>query len=530
MLPTLLVASDKSIIETRANSPPGYSETSEYLIGDVAVGIIFLESNGTIDPSTEDWTSDREQLVINEITTGLNWLENQNPNASVNFIFDIHYRVPTSYEPISHSSGGRGAVWIDDAMAYLGYSPAPFDTRIRDYANDLRNTLGTDWAFVMFIIDSYNDPDGDFTNGMHAFAFWGGPLMAMTYDNGNRGIENMDYVVAHETCHIFWATDEYDGKTETSGYLGVQDLEGSGCLMDIKSWWLCTNSKEQLGWRDSDGDGIQDVVDTFPDTTLNPYSPNPTADTTLMYTGLVAEIPYPNNNPHYLASGNDVTINTITNVEFRVDFGNWMSAVSNDGIFDEDEEDFMFTIPQLSEGTHTIEVRGINSVGNIETSYSSDTVIIAIEPTPTPSSTPTPTPTPTPTATPTPTPSPSPSPSPSPTPSPAPSPTPTSSPTPTPTPTTNPTPTPTLTPTPTPTSAPTPTPIIPTPTPTSSPLSTPSPTPSVSPTQTPELTPVPSPTPEPPPESGFSLPLEYIVGGIAALVFVVIGIFFLTRK
>jgi hypothetical protein len=36
---------------------PGYYETSEYLLGKVAVGVILLESNGTVDPSTEDWNS-----------------------------------------------------------------------------------------------------------------------------------------------------------------------------------------------------------------------------------------------------------------------------------------------------------------------------------------------------------------------------------------------------------------------------------------------------------------------------------------
>ncbi len=46
---------------------PGYEETSEYLIGSVAVGIVFLESNGTIDYSTEYWTSLEESSIINEI-------------------------------------------------------------------------------------------------------------------------------------------------------------------------------------------------------------------------------------------------------------------------------------------------------------------------------------------------------------------------------------------------------------------------------------------------------------------------------
>jgi len=142
------------------------------------------------------------------------------------------------------------------------------------------------------------------------------------------------------------------------------------------SWWLCTNSREQLGWRDADGDGIQDIVDTFPDTTLNPYAPDPTTDTILTYSGSVIEVPYPNKNPNGL--GNDITINTITNVEFRVDSGIWMSATPTDGPFDENEEEFTFTTPpqSIAYGTHTIMVRGVNSVGNIETTYAIDTVTV----------------------------------------------------------------------------------------------------------------------------------------------------------
>ena len=79
-------------------------------------------------------------------------------------------------------------------------------------------------------------------------------------------------------------------------------------------------------------------------------------------------------------------------------------------------------------------------------------------------------------------------------------------------------------------------PPSPTPTPTPSPSSssspTPSPTTSPSPTTTltptPTLTPLLEPTPTPNPE--FNLPLDYIAGGITVLIFVAIGVFFLTRK
>jgi len=260
-------------IPLKHNSPitPGYYETSEYLIGSVAIGIVFLESNGTIDPSTENWTSARESLVVSEICdSGLSWLVNYNPDANISFVYDIHYRVPTSYEPInrpSYTGTEDQKLWISQAMTYLGYYGTYYFTQVRDYVNGLRNIFNTDWAFAIFVVDSYNDVDGMFTDDKFAYAYLGGPFLVMTYDNDGYSIGNMDYVSAHETCHIFYATDEYNGVAETSGYLGVQDLEGSGCMMErANTWWLCTNSKEQLGWRDSDSDGILDIVDTFPNT------------------------------------------------------------------------------------------------------------------------------------------------------------------------------------------------------------------------------------------------------------------------
>lgn len=364
-------------IPLKHNSPitPGYYETSEYLIGSVAVGIVFLESNGTIDPSTENWTSPRETLVVSKIRdSGLSWLANYNPDANISFVYDIHYRVPTSYEPINHPQTDEG-LWISEAMTYLGYSGIFYFTQVRDYINNLRDMFGTDWAFTIFVVDSYYDLDGEFTDDHSAYAYLGGPFLVMTYDNNGYYIGNMDFVTAHETCHIFYATDEYDDVPTTSGYLGVQDNDGSGCMMDSPmQWWLCTNSTEQLGWRDSDSDGILDIVDTFPNTVLDHYSPDPTNEPILTFTGNVTATTYPNNNPY--GTGRNITINTITSVQFRIDYDAWINSNATDGLFDEAVEDFTFTTPSLSAGTHTIETQGINSVGNAETSYSSDNVTI----------------------------------------------------------------------------------------------------------------------------------------------------------
>jgi len=367
-------------IPPKHNSPitPGYYETSEYLIGSGAVGVIFLESDGTIDPQTENWISSEESAVVGEIQLGLNWWSVQNPAADVSFTLEWNYRVPTSYEPIMRPHTDEG-LWISEAMTYLGYPGAYYFTQVRDYINDLRNDSNTNWAFAIFVVDSSNDLDGMFADPppQHfAYAYLGGPFLVMTYDNNGWGIVNMDRVTAHEMGHIFYATDEYNGVTEYSGYLNVSDVEGSGDLMDTANWSLSSGTQGQIGWNDTDSDGILDIVDTFPDTTLNPCIPDPINNATLVYTGSVTEVPHPNNNPWYWNTGRNITINAITGVQFRIDYSAWVDATATDGVFDEAVEDFTFTTPSLSAGTHTIETRGANSVGNAEMSYSSDTVTI----------------------------------------------------------------------------------------------------------------------------------------------------------
>ena len=365
---------------------PGYFETSEYLIGSVAVGIILLESDG----GTENWDSDREQEVVLRIDDGLDVLASYNPFS---FTFDVHYRVPTSYEPINGPHMNHD-LWVSEAMANLDprYATGDHIARVRKYINDLRNSTGTDWAFAIFVVDSENDPDGCFTDwnpeanwGWYAFVpFVGAPYFVMTYDVGNirgsTGTTEMDRVTAHETCHIFYATDEYNGMTEYSGYLNGSDIEGSGKLMDwMMNWSPSDGTKGQIGWRPFAG--LEDSINTFPDTYLVPYSPDPTTDPTPTYTGSVVDVPYPNNNPY--GTSRDVTINTITKVQFRVDEGAWIDATPVDGTFDDALEDFTFTTLPLTEGTHIIETRGINSVGNTETTYASDVITVDLNDPPT---------------------------------------------------------------------------------------------------------------------------------------------------
>ncbi len=370
----------------------GFYDTSEYMIGDIAVGIILLESNGSIDTSTEDWTTGEESNVLSEIQAGLNWWRAREPNATLTFTYDIHYAVPTSYEPIQHPQIDE-SLWITDAMTGLGHTGSDYFDKVYDYDNTIRQLFNTDWAFTIFIVDSSNDTDGLFTDRYFAYAYLGGPLAVMTYDNDGYGISNMDAVIAHETGHIFYANDQYTQANspcnEKTGYLDIENQNSAfphagACASNVASIMrsqvspytsksLDTYARQQVGWRDTDADGIMDIIDFVPVSNLNTYYPDPAYDSTPTFTGSSSTTStYPNNNQYGLR--NAITINKISNVQYRVDNGSWINALPVDGSFNSSEEDFTFTISSISNGTHTIEVRAQNTAGNWETSYASDSL------------------------------------------------------------------------------------------------------------------------------------------------------------
>ncbi len=184
---------------------PGYYDTSEFLYGKVAVGIIIPESSGGVDQSTENWSESRLNQVVSEIAEGMSWYQSNFHDANLVFYYDIHRQVPTAYEPIIHSSDDD-SLWIHKSFTNLGFSGS-WITQAYSYLNQIRNTYQTDWAIVTFVVDSMNDPDGKFTDGYFGYTY--GFLVVMTYDNDGWGISRMDSVIAHEMAHDFGAADEY---------------------------------------------------------------------------------------------------------------------------------------------------------------------------------------------------------------------------------------------------------------------------------------------------------------------------------
>lgn len=379
--------------KTCVNLGPNQSndDLSEYMIGTIAVGIIFLESDGSIDPSTEDWAQVEKDDALGAFGIGggyiywCNWFGAQGMNYHTLMVYGEVNTVTISYEPITHPSAITNDYWeklyVSEAMAKLGYSNGDWKKRVKDYSNHLRDTIetlpgvyGTDWAFTVFLVDNSNDADRLFSDGNHAYAYLGGPFTVCPYLRPGGPPGPMLYnVFAHEMGHIFYATDEYDSSPEYSGYLNAQDITGSSCIMDNLALCVSSGTKLQVGWKDSDFDGKADILDTEPETTLTPYSPDPTHDTTPTYHGSATVVATPNNNPY--GPGNDVTTNFITGVEFRVDGGSWSyNVLSDDGNWDEAVEAFTFTTPTLSIGNHVIEARATNSVVNIDSTPASDTI------------------------------------------------------------------------------------------------------------------------------------------------------------
>lgn len=368
----------KSLDRNVYKTPPygaSFYDTSEYMIGKIAVGIILPESTGRV----EDWTATEEAEVISEITAACDWWANKEPKAYISFTYKIHKKIPTRYEPIQLRHTDERS-WIPETIDHIHTnSYNEYIDKVISYNNHLRDTYHTHWSFTIFVVDSSNDSDGMFTDGYFAYAYLGGPLMVMTYKNNNYGIENMDAVCAHEIGHIFYALDEYSdagsSANDRSGYLNVVNgnFEVGGiinvsCIMrggisPYTDGVVCRYTRGQLGWQDSDNNYILDIVDRFPITSLQPFTPNPTTNYTPTYHGTVIINPYPNNNPN--GHGNNISINSITNVQYRINNGDWRDALAKDGAFDETTEEFYFTTPPLSIRTHLIEVRAANSCGTL---------------------------------------------------------------------------------------------------------------------------------------------------------------------
>ncbi|MEM4724600.1 MAG: hypothetical protein QXP01_06275 [Candidatus Hadarchaeum sp.] len=397
---------------------PPWNRTSDFMIGRVVVGIILPESNGAVMPSTENWTSGEISFVTQEVNQALQWWTQQASNRGISLEFviptDHPITVATGYEPIKmiglEEPFGEAHIWVNDTMAHLGYNDPSqnYLQRVQHYDDDLRRTHHADWAFTIFVINGTNDGDGAFAPGS-----WGIPnavVMAWAKRPGPYTVVNnlssiganwpdkfyLDNIIAHEIGHVFGAADEVwangsdcgTGRECTTkfGYLSVENqncnrtpqcaINRPDCVMRVGDLvYLCPYSAGQVGWRDSDSDGLPDSIDTVPQLTVTGYPSSPSLSYILNYSAEITDIPYPTTQSGYIP----VSINTVS-VQYRIGAtGPWGTAIPGDGAWDSSYEE-NFKIAIFDNGTYTIYLRAINRVGHTSAVTSHTITINSSEP------------------------------------------------------------------------------------------------------------------------------------------------------
>lgn len=263
--PNDMMVEPMSVFQQKAY-PTDYFRTSDYFSGSVAVGIIMPESDGTIRPSTEDWTGLETSKALAETIAALDWWIQTEPDAGLQFVHESQV-IETGYEPINQTVGPNGeeSLWVMEIMRKLGYTgPGPFNV-VRDYINDLRTRLGTRWSFAVFLVDSSHDTDNRFPNGGYfAYAYLGGPYIVATTGNDGWGEDLLDMTLAHEFGHIFLALDEYASSGCTCDQVGGRTLTPNmnceNCAPDLKpcimrggvlpynAHVVCQYTREMFGW------------------------------------------------------------------------------------------------------------------------------------------------------------------------------------------------------------------------------------------------------------------------------------------
>lgn len=349
------------------------TDVAEFLLGSVAVNVVFMESNGEVDKDTEEWTDELRDQVKENIEEGLQWwVDTLAIHSDVHELsFEVDYThadtpVETKYEPISRSSNDF-RFWIEEFFREVEVPAASgFTTEIRNYNHIQRVEHDTNWSFTIFVVNAENDDNGLFgdadgrTTFKRAFAYPGGQFIVMPH-------HRPPSTVAHELAHIFWAHDEYSGGdhyTRQRGYYRTQNTNAvdgnpdpdsrepslmSSTGTPFTNHELSQSARETLGWRDSDGDGIFDVLDVPHVMTGNVTFDETTQTARFIGDAVVGRLD--NQNPS--GSGRDMTINRITDLQYRIDGGTWLDLLE----FDDYQISIDATTPTLGVDAQKIEFR-----------------------------------------------------------------------------------------------------------------------------------------------------------------------------
>lgn len=382
--------------ESLRPSGAGWENTSEYLAGRVSINLLLPESDGTREPSQENWTAAQESSLLAKLLAATDTLRTLYPGSDLTFSLHLlsgrtDARLRVGIEPIAHAADPFGTtgeeVWSTEILHKLGYVQGSRWVRSRLLADATRLSDRSDWALNLFVVNSSKDADGKFLDGRFAYAWLGGPHAVLTSKNGPWGPGFFDKVVRHEIHHAFFGLDEYAASScsaqNASGYLsGYNDnCENGGsthdaCVMRDNGAYFCTATARQIGTLDADRDGTADLLQVLPEVSLADGAGSSCGQTSVLE-GVARVGVVENRNPQLVTPARAITLSTVREVQLRIDGGAWQTglAYAVDGRFDAREEPFTVSL-SLSLDRHTIEARAVDSRGVVSPSatWSVDTV------------------------------------------------------------------------------------------------------------------------------------------------------------
>ncbi|HEV7682941.1 MAG TPA: jacalin-like lectin [Pyrinomonadaceae bacterium] len=206
---------------SKSAAPPRSAElldAVQRLKGRIAVPLLIVSGPGSlVIPDPPDFAR-----IIAETLAGLNFLQSLNPVAAIEFMVDPQFIGVQSAE-----CGGDGVCkadedcegWLFDAVGKLGFTR---DRRgVHDLAARAKRDKVADASYVL-AITRYRVCSFSYTNEV------GGFMCVIGYTTAPMNIGRIHNFVAHETCHVFEASDEYiEGHKEDTPTPECEDLFGN---------------------------------------------------------------------------------------------------------------------------------------------------------------------------------------------------------------------------------------------------------------------------------------------------------------
>jgi hypothetical protein len=252
-----------------APTKAGLYDPSEFAVGTMAMKIIFVQPDGSIDPVTakDQWDPSEITRIENAIKEAAKWWEGQS-KGNLKFVNIGSKVIRIGENPINRNRSDQ-SIWVGKALAKDGIPGTNHFEQA--YINDqkLKQEAKADGATTVFVINGDGDLNGDaqFLGGGRGFAYINGPYLVIVSTKNNANGDPKSITI-HELGHIFGALDQYLGAgvpcQQTGGYFRVptrnsQYKQGStlectdfqSVMRGLEQLTLDPTTKAQVGLGDS---------------------------------------------------------------------------------------------------------------------------------------------------------------------------------------------------------------------------------------------------------------------------------------